>query len=52
MKELNEKDKETDQLKLNEEGIDVDVVREKVDYFINNSTIIRNIIKKINLNKL
>ena len=36
---------------FNENGIDENTVREKVDYFINNSTIIRNIIKKINLNK-
>ena len=36
---------------FNENGIDENTVREKVDYFINSSTIIRNIIKKINLNK-
>ena len=36
---------------FNENGIDENTVREKVDYFINNSIIIRNIIKKINLNK-
>ena len=36
---------------FNENGIDENTVREKVEYFINSSTTIRNIIKKINLNK-
>ena len=36
---------------FNENGIDANAVREKVNYFIDNSATIKNIIKKITLNK-
>ena len=36
---------------FNENGIDENTVREKVEYFLENNTKIKNIIKKINLNK-
>ena len=37
-------------LLFNEEGIDENIVREKVNYFIENSEKIQNIIKKLNIN--
>ena len=36
---------------FNENGIDANAVKEKVNYFLENSTKIKDIVKKINLNK-